>query len=141
MSGFKTHNKWGIASALLYGVGSYVYTGNLKLSAISMVAILFGSLAPDVDTGSIPSRIFAWMGIALAAFFIVADKDRWAAIVGIIYMSFSSLKHRGLTHSMLLIVACVVAGMAASFGKIHPNYFYLAPFGFGLFIHSFIVDK
>lgn len=140
MSNFKGHLIAGSISSVALAAGSYYLTGDVLLSTSWGSCVFIGSLAPDIDTGSIPSRIFAISGIIISAFLLYIGMTREAALIGIVYMAFSSDKHRGFTHGWMLIIATMCLGILGAYGKIHIFYSLLAPFSFGLIVHK-VMDR
>ena len=140
MSNFKTHALAGLAASTILGGATIALTSNIKLGIAFGVSTLVGSLISDIDTGSIPSRIFAWIGIAISGLMMYFGKNQQAAIVGLIYMGLSSDKHRGFTHSWVLVAILMVLGFLAGYGKISPEFVLLAPLSFGIAVHL-IIDR
>ena len=140
MSGFKEHATVGLVSGAIVGFGVGYYSSDYILGALFGMAVFVGSLASDIDTGSIPSKWFARIGIVLAIALMYYGQHKHASIIGLAYMGFSSDKHRGFTHGWPLIIVCFVVGYFGAISKI-PAYFVLfAPFGAGLLIHK-LLDK
>lgn len=135
---FREHAIAGLITGSAVTGASYYFSRNIPFSLLMGAVTVAGSIAPDVDTGSIPSRIFAWIGIALAAVFMYFGKNKNAAATGIIYMAFSSDRHRGATHSWVLIMVCAGLGYAG-FRQWMPIYFILmSAFSVGLITHKII---
>lgn len=137
---FKEHGLAGLATGLLVGAGTFYITKRADQSIVFALVTLAGSLAPDVDTGSIPSRIFAWIGIIASIFLMYKGLFKPAAIIGVVYMAFSSDKHRGFTHKWILPFGCFIVGaLSLKFPQL-ARYLWLVPFGIGLACH-YVVDK
>lgn len=137
---FKQHAIIGAASSGIIAVGSFALTKNPAIALTFGVSLFVGSIIPDIDTGSIPSRIFAVATIILAGILMYFGLDKHAAIVGIINAALRIDKHRGYTHSWLLIIVCSAIGIVAAFGKIPEYFVLLAPFAVGLIVH-YLVDR
>jgi len=144
---FKEHAIGGASASLVAGVGTMYFTGDIVTSIFGAVTAMAGATSPDIDTASKPSRWFARLGIFVSVILMWIDANREAAITGIIYMAFSSDKHRGWTHSWWFAIACFVASfiaysrIALPYIGVLPIYFILAAsFGLGLITH-FILDR
>ena len=141
---FKEHAAAGAATGLVVAGGSYYMLPDPRLGPVYGLIALAGSLSPDIDTGSIPSRIFAWVGIAISFLLIHENHPEAAAYIGIIYMAFSSDRHRGFTHKWILPIACfMIGGVGIYYPDVFPIFtrlFWLIPFGLGLITHL-IIDK
>ena len=134
MSNFKGHLIAGTATGIITGGTAWYITKNPIAGLVFAGVTIAGSLAPDIDVGSIPSRIFAWIGIALSALMIYNGRPTIGAYIGIAYMAFSSDKHRGITHKWILPAACFIAGWYGYVTQ-NSNYLMLVPFGVGLIVH------
>jgi len=130
---FKEHAICGAIGGTIVGAVSYYFTKNHQTSIYLGSITLAGSLAPDIDNGSISSRIFAWIGIIVNILLIYLRMSYAAAIIGIIYMIFSSDKHRGITHKWILPFLCFI-------GSYLIKDFWLTALGLGFMIH-YISDK
>lgn len=130
---FKEHLIFGSISGAVVLATSFYMSNNIEESLVFCAVTVAGSLVPDIDTGSVPSRIFAWIGIAVSCMFLYHGNSKPAAIIGIIYMLFSSDKHRGFTHKWILPIACLA--WAYFFKQTWP-----VAFGIGLATH-YVCDK
>lgn len=137
---FRAHALAGTATGLITGATAWYITKNPVAGLAFAGVTVIGSLASDIDTGSIPSRMFAWAGIIIAALLMWYGKDRHSAVTGIVYMAFSSDKHRGFTHGWALPVVCFVCSYLAYIHKIPLQFILLFPFAIGLLTHK-AVDK
>lgn len=141
---FKQHAAAGAATGFIVAGGSYYFLPDPRLGPVLGLIALAGALCPDIDTGSIPSRIFAWVGIAISLLLIYKGSPEPAAYIGIVYMAFSSDRHRGFTHKWILPIGCfVIGGISIYYPETFPilmNLFWLIPFGLGLVTH-YIIDK
>lgn len=114
-------------------IGYHSLYHNLEKSIFFGLITLGASLAPDIDTGSFSSRIFAWIGIISSCILIYLNFPLASAIIGIVYMAFSSDKHRGFTHKWALPISSFIVFIIA-------NVFWLLSFSIGLITH-YIVDR
>ncbi len=133
MGMFKEHLIAGTAAGLATGTGALYMYGDPKLAGFLCAVTVAGSLVSDVDTGSVPSRIFAWIGIAVSILLLYQGNPVPAAYIGIIYMLFSSDKHRGFTHKWILPIGCFIALLIT-------KQMWLGAFAIGLGTH-YAVDK
>lgn len=109
---------------------------NQNQALIGGISCFLGSEFPDLDTGSIPSRIAARVGALSAIALIYFNLSFYAALIGVVYMVVKAQPHRGLTHSYALPVICFIL---ASF--VFPQYaIMLSCFGIGLIVHN-IIDR
>ncbi len=100
------------------------------------VACFLGSEFPDLDTGSIPSRMFARFGFLAAFGLLYYDQAYYAALVGIFFMFVKSQPHRGITHSYFLPLLLFLFSVV-----IFQEYaIMLSCFGVGLLVH-YILDR
>jgi len=121
----------GMATGLIVGGISMYMTRDIKVAGIFAVVTIAGSLAPDLDCHSIPSRIVSFIGALLTGFLIYSKTYQPAAWIGCIFFIIKAQKHRGLTHSYFLPILCLVLFKF----DIYPA----LPFGIGLMVH-FILD-
>ena len=140
MSGFKEHATAGAIVGTIVGLGTAYVTSNMGYGFTFGVAAFTGSIIPDSDTGSIPSRIFAWVTIILSSILMYFGEYKQASVVGIIYAALSCGKHRGWTHGWTFIIACFAAAYLTTKGILPNYYILLGPFAFGLITHKFL-DK
>jgi len=97
-------------------------------------AVFLGSEFPDLDTGSIPSRVAARVGFLAGIVLIYFGFPLYAAIIGCIYMAVKAQPHRGITHSYLLPIICFVLARL-----VFPQYSVMITcFGIGLIVHNII---
>ncbi len=105
---FRNHAIAGLITGSAATGATYYHSKNIQFSFAMGAVALAGSLAPDIDTGSVPSRIFAWVGILFSCYLIYIKQTRFAAYIGLIYMVLSSGKHRGLTHKWIIPIVCFI---------------------------------
>ena len=140
MSGFKEHVLAGTVTGVIVGAVTGYYSGSVGFGISNAIFVLIGSQLPDIDTVSIPSRIFAWLTIVFSGVMMYLGEHKQAAISGILYAAFSCDKHRGWKHGWPLIICCFVAAFLST-KNILPNYYFLlAPLALGLISHKFL-DK
>lgn len=101
--------------------------------AFIFALIVAGSLAPDLDTHSKPSRYTAMAGAVFSAVSIYFKEYHYAAWAGLVFFIIKAQKHRGVTHSWLLPVLCV--GVSLYMGNL-----FAAAFGGGLATH-YVLDR
>lgn len=125
---FKDHALIGAATGLVTGACFLVYSGSWPLAIMQALTVFLGSLAPDLDTDSIPSRWTARIGFVVACIFMLENKYFPAAIIGSAFMLMKCGKHRGMTHKYYL--PFILFGAAAFFSN-----FLFAAFGIGILVH------
>ena len=109
MSGFKKHFTAGLIASGVVASGTYFLTKNLEASALAGAACLFGSLAPDIDVDSIPSRWFARFGFIATILLYYFNKKDLGLVLGGSFFFLKSGKHRGWTHKYSLPLGLVFA--------------------------------
>jgi len=132
----KVHLLAGITAG--FGVGSFLYSyENQEQALIGGIACFLGAEFPDIDTGSIPSRVAARIGALSAIALIYLNLSFYAALIGTAFMIVKAQPHRGLTHSYLLPFMCFVLAST------YYDYYSIAAscFGIGLIVHILIVDR
>lgn len=132
---FREHSIAGTITGLIVGGTAYYITKNPEIGTAFAVITLAGSLLSDVDCGSIPSRIFAWVGIVLSVFLMYKGHNRYAGIVGLFYMSLSAGKHRGFTHKWIVPIMCLAIGVAGFYYPQFARYILFIPLGIGISVH------
>jgi membrane-bound metal-dependent hydrolase YbcI (DUF457 family) len=105
---FKNHAIGGLVSGTIVAGVTYYFSKNAQVSFSMGAVTLAGSLLSDCDTGSIPSRIFAWLGVIFSIYLIYIKQPIFSAIIGIIYMSLNLDHHRGFTHKWIVPTACFI---------------------------------
>lgn len=105
---FREHAIAGLITGSAVTGASYYFSKNIQVSFMMGVVTLAGSLCPDIDAASIPSRIFAWLGIIFSVYFIYINQAVYGACVGIVYMAFNVDHHRGITHKWSMVVVCLI---------------------------------
>lgn len=158
---FVAHRNYGIATGLSLSIGYYVYhaanyyaqsglilfSEKLFIASLIMFAVtVAGSLAPDLDTSSTPSKWAArflslYIGLILLSGELI-DKFSYdvelhtkpALILAFIFVLCKSDKHRGITHALIWIPALIFLGW------ITGNH-YLVGFAIGLFTHIVVCDR
>jgi len=132
---FKNHLLAGTATGIITGATAWYITKNPSIGLVFAGVTVIGSLISDLDTGSIPSRIFAWIGIAASCFMLYTGKPKIAAVIGIIFMFFNLDHHRGFTHKWILPIVCFIAGGMALRYPQFRMYVALIPLGIGIATH------
>lgn len=128
---FSQHARDGLTAAALVSVASFVYYKNFDRALLTGLVIFAGSIFPDLDTDSIPSRWAARVGFVSSLILLSLNKPYAPAIAGMMFFLIKSGKHRGFIHKYYLPVFCFV--LTARTG----NLLYAA-FGFGLVIHLWL---
>jgi len=154
---FQQHKDYGIGAAVvtsaLYYVymtssyyfqsGAFAFSIDLFWYCIAMLLLVFvGSLVPDLDTKSTPSRIVSTF-LAIYWGLILFSKEindyldlnytiHWvpAGVLSFIFLICSASKHRGITHALLWVPA--VAGLG-----IYTSDHLLVGFAIGLGTHYY----
>jgi membrane-bound metal-dependent hydrolase YbcI (DUF457 family) len=71
-------------------------------------AILLGSIFPDIDTESIPSKIYAAFSLFCLIIFAIKNKPWHGVILMIPYLAAKISRHRGFTHSFKLVISLIL---------------------------------
>lgn len=139
MASFRSHVSLGIATGILgiMALSSWFVTGDLFLASSLFVAVVLGSILPDLDSDSgIPFHIafssFSLVGAVLVGVRIYHDNPGnimgilgWSAgvfvgIYGIIGWCFKRFtRHRGMAHSL---PAVLLAGLVTFFLAVHFSF-------------------
>ena len=135
---FKQHFTGGVVGSIVAATG-LITTNNFygglddKTILYATTMVLVGSLAPDLDTDSIPARWAARIGVIASILFIYGEKPIIAAVIGLVYMLMKCGKHRGFSHKYLTLA--IIAGIG-----IYLTNIIIIGFASGMLIH-FILDK
>jgi membrane-bound metal-dependent hydrolase YbcI (DUF457 family) len=139
MASFRSHVSLGIATGILgiMALSSWFVTGDLFLASSLFVAIVLGSILPDIDSDSgIPFHIafgsFSLVGAVLAGVRVYHDNPGdimeilgWSGgvffgIYGILGWCFKRFtRHRGMAHSL---PAALLAGLVTFFLTVHFSF-------------------
>lgn len=144
---FKEHNRiaqlMSIPNALFLGFATTVDAG---LALASILPFVLGSSFPDLDTESIPSKRFA--SVALGVLVVCLFTGMWYGvaefliignIVGIIFLLFKKLEHRGITHKYWIPIILVVFAFS---GLMKSDFIPVICFSYGMgIVCHLIVDK
>lgn len=138
---YKVHMKYGsIASVCVASTyvllksdfGSSLTDIILQDAAIIFVFCLIGSLIPDLDTNSKPSKIVAFLGFCFGIWALL-NREPYPALIFLTTFSFiKTFNHRTFTHIWTLPLVMIIIGL-------YFNHWVLFPFSFGLIIH-YVVD-
>jgi hypothetical protein len=125
---FSEHAKAGglVAAAVTIGLG--LYLDDFKTPFQAGLLAFSGSLFPDLDIDSIPSRYTARACFCFSIALMWLDNPWPPAIAGTLFFLVKSGKHRGFTHKYSLPLIC---GLLAAF---YGNWLFAA-FGVGLLTH------
>lgn len=130
---YKGHANAGLAVAIPATIASQFYFNDLKISLAIGAALFFGSLAPDLDTASKPSRytaivlltwgVLSFLKIKYQTSFDQIKPLQWVFNVeasywaNIVFILFKTSKHRGFSHKyfmpLLLMIAAFYTGYIA----------------------------
>lgn len=124
---FASHDKAGFWCSVITGAAGYLFrTPETALLAGALCFI--GSLAPDLDTDSIPSRWAARGGLILSAICLYTKVYLPAVIAGLVFFALKSFPHRSFTHSYFWPLALIAVG-------IYEQSFLYPAFAIGLICH------
>ena len=129
---FPQHSKAGAYASGAVCVISLITNQTAESIFFNSLAVYLGSIFPDLDTESTPSKWAARLGFIFVVLCLVNKNPEPAAIAGGLFFLVKSDQHRGFLHKYWFIAAFVAVG-----------YFlhYLAfLFAMGLLVH-FWVDK
>lgn len=128
---FYSHAKAGLlAASIMGGVAAFV-NKDLQTAVYSFTLTFCGSIFPDLDTESIPSRWAARAGLLFTSACIFLDNLFPAAIAGMLFFAIKSGHHRGFTHKYPLPVICILLSFYLGFW----DSMLYASFGIGLICH------
>jgi uncharacterized metal-binding protein len=133
---FRRHLYAGSIASAAVTVGYGLATSDFNLpfttdpgdAALVFVVCLAGSLAPDLDTHSVPSKITSFLVSIFCAFSIYHKEPYPALIIATALLFIKSLSHRGWVHTYTI---ALVVGL---FGII-PDLWLLIPFAIGMIVH------
>jgi len=130
---FPDHSRAGlIASAMTATVGLF-FGQHLEQAVLTGGFVYIGSIFPDLDTESIPSRWAARIGLVFFCIMAYLDKPWPAAIAGALFFLVKADRHRGFTHKYWFIAVFI------AYGLIYEQALACA-FGVGLLVH-FRIDR
>jgi hypothetical protein len=107
LSNFKTHAITGLSSAIAITISCIYYgiIGGFSQLKIVATAIFFGSLFPDVDTKSTPTRLYAIGLIIATGYLFYIDLDFKLILIPLIPFLFAQAGiHRGWTHKIKTVL-------------------------------------
>ena len=125
---FVDHSRIGAISSAVVATGSLIYGYQLEQSAVIGIVVYIGSLFPDLDTDSIPSRWAARLGLAFFCVMAYLNKPWPPAIAGALFFLLKADKHRGFTHKWWFPLGFI------AYAIYDVNYTAWA-FGVGLIVH------
>lgn len=129
---FSSHAKAGLIVSGLAAGANFLFFGGAQQTVFAAALCFVGSVFPDLDTDSIPSRWAARAGLAFCCLCLYQKVYLPAVIAGMLFFAVKSGKHREFTHSYGVAALAIIIGVSIG------NFFYCA-FGVGLLCH-FIVD-
>lgn len=104
MSNFKAHAYAGLSASIAIAISCIYYgmIGGFEQIKIVITAIIFGSLFPDCDTKSVPTRLYATGLILAIPYLLYMDLDLKLMLIPLIPFLFAQAgKHRGWTHFLI----------------------------------------
>ncbi|MBU2647526.1 metal-dependent hydrolase [bacterium] len=127
---FPSHLKAGLIASAAVTISARTITGTDKLESLAMIFLLclVGSLAPDLDTKSVPHKIAALFGFMFCIASIYTGHPYPAPYFATGFLFISSMDHRGYTHVYLWPLILIGAGL-------YGMNLYLISFGVGLLTH------
>lgn len=125
---FSQHARAGLTASAFTGIASFFYYQKIDQPLLIGLVTFIGSIFPDLDTESIPSRWTARIGFICSLILLYNDKPTPVAIVGTLFFLVKSDKHRGFIHKYWFAAVFIIAGLLWS------NPLCLA-FGVGLIVH------
>lgn len=133
MMNFPQHLKAGMIGGALTSIAFSTLTHEPeKLVSIFCLTVL-GSLAPDLDTQSKPSK-FAAIALTIAGVIALYRKELYPIIYFLIGFSFiKCFNHRSWTHVYLVPLSLFIIGYKT-------NVIYFIPIGIGVMVH-YLIDK
>ncbi len=107
---YKNHLIFGISTSIATPAIMNQIGYNLNPSDIALIipTVIAGSLFPDCDTQSIPSRIYAILGLITSVFFFIAGMNNFIIPLWLPFIFAKMSKHRGWTHSPLLPLGLIL---------------------------------
>ena len=107
MSGFKAHALTGLSSSIAIAISCIYYgvVGGFEQIKIVIPAIFFGSLFPDTDCKSTPTKLYATGLILAVPYLLWMDLDFKLILIPLIPFLFAQAgNHRGWTHSLKTVL-------------------------------------
>jgi len=131
---FKGHLRAGLVASALSTVVYSLSANDSTPDAGAMVftAVLVGSLVPDLDTNSIPSKITALLGSIFCLWSLITKEPYPALIFATGFLFIKSFNHRTWTH--LWSLPTILIAVAVKY-----NIPLLIPFSVGIMTH-YVID-
>lgn len=130
---FKDHLRFGVVGGIVTAAASGFVTQKPEEVAIIFGLTVAGSLFPDLDTASIPSRITAFI-LTITGLLCIYYRELYPVVYFMWAFCFvKSFKHRGFSHSWFIPAALI--GLT-----LYLELLWFAAFGIGCIIHL-VVDK
>lgn len=130
---FSDHSRAGLITSAVTITGSLFFGQHLEQAILLGAFVYIGSIFPDLDTESIPSRWAARIGLVFFCIMAYLNKPWPAAIAGALFFLVKADKHRGFTHKYWFITAFIVYGL-------YYHQYLACAFAIGLLVH-FRVDR
>jgi len=129
---FPDHSRAGLIASVVVSVASMIFTQDLDSAVLLGFSVYIGSVFPDLDTDSIPSRWAARIGVLFFLIMAYLNKPWPPAIAGALFFLVKADHHRGFTHKYWFPLGFIVCG-------IYLQQYSACAFGFGLLVH-FMID-
>lgn len=140
---FPDHSRAGLITSAVTATGALFFGDSLgagfetwaqtKQSFLLGLLVYIGSVFPDLDTESIPSRWAARIGLVFFCIMAYLNKPWPSAIAGALFFLVKADKHRGFTHKYWFIAAFIIYGL-------YYHQYLACAFGLGLLVH-FRIDR
>ena len=128
---FSQHAKGGVIAATLTAASQFAIVNDWKMAGLSGVLCFIGSIFPDLDTESIPSRWAARLGLVFSLICFYTKNYLPAVIAGSLFFLIKSGSHRGFTHKYFFPAICIGVGIGVG------NFLHVS-FGVGLIVHFWL---
>lgn len=128
---FAPHARAGLTASAIISVASFICFKNFDRSLLIGLVVFAGSVFPDLDTDSKPSRWTAKVGFIFSFIMLVFNRPYVPAIAGMMFFLIKSSKHRGFIHKYYFPALCFI--LAGGTG----NLLYAA-FAVGLVVHFWL---
>lgn len=101
---YKNHLIFGTVTSIATPIIMNQIGFNLNMGEIAVIVpvVIAGSLFPDTDTASIPSRMYAILGLITSVFFYIIGMSNFIIPLWLPFIFAKMSHHRGWTHSWYL---------------------------------------
>ena len=128
---FAQHARGGLTASIVVTMTSFIYFRDFDRSLLRGLMIFTGSLFPDLDTDSKPSKWAARIGLVVSVVTLALNKPYIAGMIGTMFFFVKSGRHRGFIHKYHFPAICFILTWGTG------NLFYAA-FGLGLVVHFWL---